>query len=234
LVLSPIVRRFIGHQPWMWVSIALAVVAVAAPAFGVSSRDIAGLVVLLLVFGLFVTYERFMTRTHRAVIAAFRNAFGTYQRLVGPTSDDNPMQLMNRLSSELVRGKEETPKAVWDMFADRTYVINGILTQLLQDCIDALNRLDPMDMETGESIKILGTRIWRTIEWYHADVIRPLLRMREERAPQANMLRENFSKFRMLYNDVFKDVRSACEKANSELGLTLRTDISNFLLPEPG
>jgi hypothetical protein len=61
-----------------------------------------------------------------------------------------------------------------------------------------------------------------------------LLKMRDERAPQVKTLREDFSKFRMLYNDALKDIQSALEKANLELGLALKADIGNFLLPEPG
>jgi hypothetical protein len=157
LVLSPMLRRFIGHQPWMWVGIALAVVAIAAPALGASSRDITPVVGMLLIIGLLVTYLTFTMRTFGGVIVALRNAFGTYQRAVGPDGENSPMRL-SRLSSEIVRETEETRKAVWDVFADKTSDISAILTQLLDDHINALDELDPTDRraETSNSLIVFG------------------------------------------------------------------------------
>jgi hypothetical protein len=57
--------------------------------------------------------------------------------------------------------------------------------------------------------------------------------MREERAPQDKSLREDFSKFRMFYNDSLKEIQATHEKANEELGLGMKADFRDLRLPEP-
>jgi len=51
--------------------------------------------------------------------------------------------------------------------------------------------------------------------------------------PQDETVRQDFSVFRKLYDDVVKEIQAARVEANSELGFSLDTDIRNLTLPEP-
>lgn len=121
----------------------------------------------------------------------------------------------------------------WNAILEKTSVIDAILMWEFQNYIDVLNQFNPSTFDVKSFVTMLIEHTWKTINWYHDNVVRTALKMREERAPQDKSLREDFSKFRMFYNDSLKEIQAAREKANEELGLGMKADLRNLLLPEP-
>jgi hypothetical protein len=102
-----------------------------------------------------------------------------------------------------------------------------------QNYIDVLNQFNPSTFDVKSFVTMLIEHTWKTINWNHDNVVLTAFKMREERAPQDKSLREDFSKFRMFYNDSLKEIQATHEKANEELGLGMKADFRDLRLPEP-
>ena len=234
MVFSPMFRRFIAHQPWMLVSIALAVLSIAGLVIpGYPSTVAVWMVVFILVMGLILTFQSYRNKTYAALIGDFRKGFETYRRAVGSQAENTPIHLMTRLSSQRIGEADKMGATAWNAILDKTSVIDAILIWLFEDFIDAMSRFDPSTFDVKAFVTILIERTEKTINWYHANVVRSAFKMREERAPQDKPLREDFSKFRMFYNDSLEEIQAARERINEEFGLGLKTDLKDLRLPEP-
>jgi hypothetical protein len=62
------------------------------------------------------------------------------------------------------------------------------------------------------------------------NVIQILLQFTEDKTITGKSLRENLSKFQLLYIDALKDLRAALERANSELSFGMHTNIDKLLV----
>lgn len=234
MVFSPVFRQFVKHQPWMWVSIALAILTIVNLVIpGYPSIFAAYMVVFILVMGVMLTFQIYRSKTYTELIEDFRKGFETYLRIVGSEAENSPIRLMNRLPSQRIGEGDTIGAQVWNVMLEKTSVIHNILMWEFQNYIDNfLDRLNPSFMDK-ELMTTFIEHSWKTIKWYHEDVVRVALKMREERAPRDKSLREDFSRFRMFYNDSLKEIQAARAKGNEEFGLGMKTDLRDLRLPEP-
>ncbi len=233
--ISTMTKRFFENSPFIFVSIALLAVGLAAPFVGLAYPQIAAFDIIIVMLGLMVTYQIFKKRSNSAIVTPFRTWLRDYQRLITVNEQYGPMPLMRRLMSHPSRDK--TKKAVWSVLSERTTVLHEVLVDDLQTYVksyDQLGEADLSSIDIKDFVKSWTEDLWRIIDRYHTDVIGILLQMKQENPPKDANIRDDFSKFGMFYNEVLKQMKSACERANAELSIDLRTEIEKLLIPNVG
>jgi hypothetical protein len=214
----------------MWVSILVFLVNAGQPYLGYSSTQTTSISLFLLVLGLIITYLSFRTQRCRKVKADFLQCFDGYQRIVNQDAKHSAMGLMGQLMAQLSEEDTSSRGEVWKVLHERTCVITKILVQQLQDVTDEMRLLDPSLAVAEERLKVIVGKFWKILNWYHDNVIQVILQMDEETHPNRS-LREDSSRFRMLYNNLLNAIRKASEDAGSDLGLDLTIGVEKLLLP---
>jgi hypothetical protein len=218
----------------MWVSIALAILTIANLVIpGYPSIVAAWMVAFILLMGLMITYQSYRNKTYNALIGDFRKGLETYRRVVASQSENSPMRLMTRFSRQDIGEDDKMGARAWNIMLEKTSVIDEILMWEVQNFAGILNEFDASTFDVKPFVTELTERTWKVIKWYHENVVCTALKMREEIGPHDKSLRQDFSKFRMFYNDGLKEIQVAREKMNEELTLGLKTDLRDLLLPEP-
>jgi hypothetical protein len=235
------IKRFLGSYPSVLATIALLFINLISPFAKLTYQQSAVLSVFVVLVWLLWAYGQWKKKTHSEVLTGFQNWMTDFRRLVSEDNKDSPVSNIDELCKHQSRiafrhepgGAIVSVPTYWDCLGEKTKTIHHILMEDLNYFGDLCASLatDPGYLEATD-VKRLADNFWRILWRYHDDVIEPLLRMREELAPEDRAPRRSLSKFRTVYLDVLKQMRDACQKANSAFHLTLETKIDELILPE--
>ncbi len=233
-LVSPLLRTFVESQPWIVVSILLAVTNLGWQIYtGNFSQNIAVLMGAILFFGFLYSYGKFTSKKYSNILDEFQKLTNRYPELTGSREDYGPLSLMSRLTSQ-VEGNER--REIWNLMQESAEVIHGILVHDLLAWDESTRRdarlNEPVDPESREPLKHALEELWRILRLHRGNVIEIMLRLRTERDLRDSSFKDAYSRFKTMYNDYLMNLRLAQERANSEFGFALDLNTIGMLIPE--